>query len=129
MTRRKTMLIVDDEPRVLRVLSRLFKREYEVLHASDGAAALELARARHPDVIVTDQRMPNMTGVELLAHARRELPNALRVLITGFSEYSEADPVVQQAGIHLYVEKPFSPLTLRDLVAQAFEQHAPHGEC
>jgi DNA-binding response OmpR family regulator len=79
------ILCVDDEPRVLSALERTFGREgYQVLRAADGGAALELIESAPIKVVVADQRMPGMTGSELLEEIRRRRPTVGRIILTGF---------------------------------------------
>lgn len=77
------VLFVDDEPRVLTTMRMLFRAHYEVFFAEGGAQALELLRKQPVDVVVSDQRMPGMSGIELLRAARELNPNAMRILLTG----------------------------------------------
>ena len=80
------VLFVDDEPRVLTTMRILFRSHYEVFLAESGAKALELLKTQPVDVIVSDQRMPGMTGIELLRAARELNPNAMRILLTGYAD-------------------------------------------
>ena len=82
-----TILIVDDEPRVLDALEAILAAEFRVLRAGHGEEALAcLAAERDVAVILTDQRMPGMTGVELIEHVRAEHPGLAIVLATGYAE-------------------------------------------
>src|SRR5262245_48652696 len=81
-----SLLFVDDEPSILTALRVVFRTGYEVTITTDGFEAVELLKTKHFDVIVSDQRMPKMTGVELLRHARDLAPNTIRVLLTGYSD-------------------------------------------
>src|SRR3954447_1157086 len=84
--RRQTLLIVDDEPDVLDSLRHLFHRAYRVLTADGGHAALELLGREDVHVILSDQRMPGMTGDAFLAQARAARPDAVRMLFTGYAD-------------------------------------------
>lgn len=114
---RRRLLVVDDDPVNRRALKRAFQAEYTVYEAADGTEALELARALRPDVILSDQRMPNMSGIELLAKLKDEQPHSVRVLITGHHDYSTVVDAVNAAGVHHYVEKPFHTTDLQGVVA------------
>src|SRR5262245_62882510 len=81
-----TILFIDDEQRVLTSMRAMFRREYEVLLANSGTEALDLLRDHTVDVIVSDQRMPGMTGVEVLKAVKRLAPNAMRILLTGYAD-------------------------------------------
>jgi len=113
---RKCMLVVDDEPANCELMARIFETEYEVHAAADGEQGLALARRLRPDVVITDQRMPAMSGVDLLTHLKEELPHTIRVMLTGYSDYASLLDAVNVARIHYYVEKPFHTVDLRTVV-------------
>src|SRR3546814_5451293 len=83
---RPCVLCVDDEPRILFALKALLRSQYEVLTANDGESALGIMRSRPINVLISDQRMPNMTGVEVLRQAKEIQPPAIRLLLTGYSD-------------------------------------------
>jgi diguanylate cyclase (GGDEF)-like protein len=118
---RKRLLIADDEPENRRALARMLSADFEVFEARDGSEALEVARKFRPDVVITDQRMPNMTGVELLARVRDEFPLAARVLVTGHHNYESLVDAVNAAHVHHYIERPFHTVDIRTVV-QALAQ-------
>ncbi|HET7671650.1 MAG TPA: response regulator [Burkholderiales bacterium] len=115
------VLFVDDEERVLNALSALFHGTYEVHTASSGAEALELIRARRFLVIVSDQRMPGMTGVELLREARAVAPSAVRLLLTGYSDFGAIVASVNESEVFRYITKPWQQSELEAIVAEAVE--------
>ncbi|HXH82605.1 MAG TPA: response regulator, partial [Candidatus Tectomicrobia bacterium] len=81
-----TVLIVDDEPRVLDALEAVLAAEFRVLRAGDGEAALAALRQDDVAVIVTDYRMPGMTGVELLRRSQADAPDAVRIILTAYTD-------------------------------------------
>src|SRR3954468_24151298 len=84
---KRPLLIVDDEPEVLASLRSLFRREFKVLTAERADQALDILRlGTEVHVIITDQRMPGMTGVELLARVREEFPDVIRLMMTGYAD-------------------------------------------
>jgi diguanylate cyclase (GGDEF)-like protein len=95
---------------------RLLATDFEVYEARDGAEALALARTLNPDAVITDQRMPNMTGVELLAHIKDEFPHAARVLVTGHHHYESLVGAVNAAHVHHYIERPFHTIDIKTVV-------------
>ena len=115
------VLFVDDEERVLNALSALFHGTYEVHTAASGAEALELLRARRFLVIVSDQRMPGMTGVELLREARTAAPHAVRLLLTGYSDFGAIVASVNESEVFRYITKPWQQAELEAIVAEAVE--------
>jgi len=113
---RPRMLIVENDEPLRETISRLFREDYEVHEASDGATGLELALRIEPAVVIADQRMPQIRGVELLQQVKEALPETVRILITGLSEYRPVIDAVNAAGIHQYFEKPFHPHQLRTAI-------------
>lgn len=114
--RKPKLLIVEDDPGVRVVLARAFKGDYEIHEAKDGAEGLVMALKIEPDVIITDQRMPEMTGIEFLTRIRNALPNAIRVLVTGYTDYAPLVDALNVAHVHHYFEKPFHTVDVRTVV-------------
>jgi diguanylate cyclase (GGDEF)-like protein len=113
---RPKLLVVEDDEKIRTMIRRTFGDDYAVHEAADGAEALVTARTVKPDVIITDQRMPEMTGVEFLSTIKEELPNAIRVLITGYTDYGPLVDALNAASVHHYFEKPFHTVDLRTTV-------------
>jgi DNA-binding NtrC family response regulator len=101
------ILFVDDEERILRSLALQFRREYEVLTESDPRRALQRLKSESVQIIVSDQRMPQMSGAELLAQARQIAPDTLRILLTGYSDLDAAVEALNSGGIFRYLTKPW----------------------
>ncbi|MFI4980294.1 MAG: response regulator [Nevskiales bacterium] len=113
------VLFVDDEPRVLTTMRMLFRAHYEVYFAEGGPQALELLKKQAVDVIVSDQRMPGMSGIELLRAARELNPNAMRILLTGYSDLNAIIGSINEGEIFRFVNKPWSNDDLSTTVARA----------
>jgi DNA-binding NtrC family response regulator len=120
MSQKLKMLVVDDEPHILESLTQLFDTEFHVLTASDGQTALMLLQ-HHPDVaiVISDQRMPGMKGVELLRHVKQLVPHSMRILLTGYADLEAVLDSVNVGEVFRYVRKPWVPETLRSIVALA----------
>lgn len=119
------VLFVDDEENILKALRRLFIDEsFETLTAASGEAALELL-ARRDDcaVVVSDQRMPGLSGVELLSRVRRQHPLTVRILLTGYADIEAAMDSINRGGVYRYITKPWQDEELRQTVRTAFEHH------
>jgi two-component system sensor histidine kinase/response regulator len=119
-----TILCVDDEIDNVEALERLFRKKYKVLKATSGAKALELL-AQDPDsvaVILTDQRMPQMTGSEMLEKSVALAPKASRLLLTGYTDLDSVIEAVNKGQIHRYLTKPWDPIDLQQTVSQAVEK-------
>lgn len=114
-----SVLFVDDEPRVLTTMRMLFRNAYELHFANSGAEALDLLRAKNVDVIVSDQRMPGMSGIELLREARSCTPNAMRILLTGYSDLNAIIGSINEGEIFRFVAKPWANEELSGTVAKA----------
>jgi DNA-binding NtrC family response regulator len=103
---KRTVLFVDDEPRVLTSMRAMFRRDYDVLLANSGAEAIELLGSRHVDVIVSDQRMPGMTGVEMLKQVKTLAPQAMRILLTGYADLQAIEESINEGEVFRYLTKP-----------------------
>ena len=116
-----TLLVVDDDPDVLATLTRSFRKGYKTLSASGGEAALEIINSQSVDLIICDQRMPNVGGVEVLTHAFNVQPDAVRILLTGYTDVESLLACVNDAHIYKYVTKPWMPEDLNFTVVRALE--------
>lgn len=113
---RPVLLIVEDNRGVRRLMRRIFEDRYEVQEAQNGREGLDKALTLKPAVVLADQRMPGMTGVEMLTRVRQELPRTVRLLVTGHDDYRPLVEALNAAKVHGYVEKPFHQDDLRTLV-------------
>jgi signal transduction histidine kinase len=120
--RRHTLLVVDDEVDVLESLRHLFHRSYRVLTASSGDQALELLNKNDVHLILSDQRMPGMSGDVFLSHARRQKPDAIRMLFTGYADIQAVINAVNEGSIFRYILKPWDAGELEGVIRQAAEQ-------
>jgi signal transduction histidine kinase len=117
------LLVVDDEVDVLESLRHLFHRTYRVLTASGGDAALELLRKNEVHLILSDQRMPGMSGDVFLGQARRLQPDAIRMLFTGYADIQAVINAVNEGNIFRYILKPWDAVELEGVIRQAAEQY------
>ncbi|CAA7615206.1 ATP-binding protein [Magnetospirillum sp. UT-4] len=115
------VLVVDDEPQILTAITDLLEDEFAVWTASDAESALRMLRVQDMAVILSDQRMPGMTGSELLGQAR-EMSDATRVLVTGYSDLDALVKAVNLGQIHAYLSKPWNPLELKVVVRTAADR-------
>jgi putative two-component system response regulator len=119
-----TLLVVDDDPDVLATLTRSFRKGYKTLSASGGEAALAILNSQSVDLIICDQRMPGIGGVEVLTHAYNVQPEAIRILLTGYTDVESLLACVNDAHIYKYVTKPWVPDDLNFTVVRALESQA-----
>src|SRR5436190_19361923 len=127
-TGKHPILVVDDEPEILFSLRALLRRDFEVHTAESGAQALEVLREHPVHVIMTDQRMPEMTGVELLSRARGACPEAVRVIFTGYADLKAVIDAVNRGEIFRYLTKPWDPDELCGVLHQACDHYAAIAE-
>ena len=118
------ILFVDDEPEVLAILKRSFteKDGYVALTAGGGEEALAIIGAREIDLLVTDQRMPGMTGIELAAAARSLRPGLTVILLTAFTDPRDLIDAINKGEVYRYLTKPWEYVDLRQAILRALEQ-------
>src|SRR6476646_10074529 len=121
-SRKHSLLIVDDEVDVLESLRQLFHRSYKVLTASSGEQAVEALKANEVHLILSDQRMPGMTGDVFLGHARKLRPDAIRMLFTAYADIQAVINAVNEGHIFRYILKPWDSAELEGVIRQATEQ-------
>ena len=97
------LLFVDDEPAILRSVKMQFRKEGNIFSAESGVDAIKILRENEIHVVVSDQRMPNMTGVELLKEAKTVSPNTTRVLLTGYADLAAIVGSVNEAEVYKFV--------------------------
>lgn len=122
---KRTILCVDDEVDNVDALERLFRRQYHVLKATSGAQALQILSQQTVPValIITDQRMPQMTGVELLEKTLTSHPETMRILLTGYTDLESVIEAINKGQIYRYLTKPWDPVDLRSAVSRAVERY------
>ncbi|WP_435749798.1 response regulator [Thauera sp. AutoDN2] len=121
-TRRRTLLLVDDEENILAALKRALRRDrYDILTANSGAEGLARLAEQSVDVIVSDQRMPGMTGVEFLREARKAHPDTVRIVLSGYTELKSITDAINEGAIYKFLTKPWDDEQLRTNIAEAFK--------
>jgi len=120
----KILLIVDDERPVINALQRLFRKEgYKILTSTSGRRASEILMHENVGVLLTDQRMPEMTGVELLKAAREMSPETTRLVLSGYTDYNDLRSVINSGYAYKFIEKPWDDKLLLEVVREAFNVH------
>lgn len=114
-----SLLVVDDEPYILATLSVLLGGEFDVRTADSARAAERILSEQPVDIILTDQRMPGKTGVELLEWVRRHTPQTVRLLMTGFAEFEDAVEAINRGGVFRYIFKPWRAEELLQILRDA----------
>lgn len=118
------ILLVDDEASNLQLLHRTLYRDYEIFQATNGLQALEiLAQNQDIAVIISDQRMPLMSGTELLSVAATQYPDIIRIILTAYTDVEDLVEAINSGKVFKYVTKPWKTDELRTLVSQAVDTH------
>src|SRR5215217_5413552 len=123
MPRRHTILVVDDEPDVVKSVKDLLRLDYKVLGATKVEEGMKLMEENEVDVVMTDQRMPETTGVEFLKHIRGPHPEATRLLFTGYADIRAVIDAINQGNVYRYITKPWDPDELQTIIREACERH------
>ena len=117
----RTLLLVDDEPNILNSLSRLLRREgYQLLTAGSPAEAFVLLAKHTVHVVLSDQRMPEMTGTEFLSRVRQMYPETIRIVLTGYTDLESVTDAINRGAIYKFLTKPWSDDQLREQIRDAF---------
>ena len=116
-----TVLYVDDEENNLISFRAAFRRHFSVLTAISGPEALPLVRQNDVHVIVTDQRMPGMTGVEFLQKVIKEKPEPMRILLTGYTDIQAVIDAINKGEVYRYLTKPWDADFMKSTIEQAAE--------
>src|SRR6266480_1777321 len=116
---RCSLLVVDDEPYILTTLSAFLREEFEVLTADCAEQAQSLFAQREIDLVLSDQKMPRQTGVQLLEWVRQHHPKTVRLLMTGFAELEEAVEAINRAQVFRYLFKPWRAEELLETLRSA----------
>lgn len=126
--KKHTILCVDDEKDNVDALERLFRKKYYVAKATSGAEALDILKETTPSLIISDQRMPSMTGVEFLEKSIQHAPDAMRILLTGYTDIDSVIAAINTGQIYRYLTKPWDPVDLTKTVDTAIERFELQGE-
>lgn len=119
----RTLLLVDDEENITSALVRLLRRDgYNILRANSGEAGLALLAENEVGVIISDQRMPEMSGVEFLSKVRDLYPNTVRIVLSGYTELNSVTDAINRGAIYKFLTKPWEDDLLRANVEEAFQR-------
>src|ERR1700744_1562030 len=125
---RETLLVVDGDKIILDLLKRTFGASYEVHAAASGAEALRILGEHPVDLLITDQKMPVMTGLDLIAEARKTLPDLQAILLTAYTEPEDLIAAINEGHVYRYVTKPWNNADLNITVRNALEAVALRRE-
>jgi response regulator RpfG family c-di-GMP phosphodiesterase len=119
------ILFVDDEIHVLKAMKRIFRQEnYELLTAESGQSALTVLEKQQPvHAIISDHRMPGMTGAELLKQIKAKYPGTIRIMLTGYADVDAVMGAINEGAVYKFITKPWNDHDLRLTVSLALEQY------
>jgi signal transduction histidine kinase len=123
MKHRHTVLVVDDESDVVSSVKDLLRLDYKVLGATRAAEGLAMLEREPVHVVMTDQRMPETTGVELLAKVRERHPDAMRLLFTGYADIRAVVDAINRGSVYRYITKPWDPDELMAIIREACDRY------
>jgi len=123
MAARHTLLVVDDEADVVKSVQDLLRRKYRVLGATSAREAMDIMSREEVHLVMSDQRMPGITGVEFLSKIRGEHPDAVRLLFTGYADMRAVIDAINQGNVYRYITKPWDPDELETIIDEASERY------
>ena len=121
MAEKFNILYVDDEEDNLLAFRSVFRRFFNVYTASGGKEAIELMKQHRIQLVLSDQRMPHMTGVELFDNLIHDYPEVVRMIVTGYSEMKPILQAVEEGRVNHYITKPWNVDNLRGLIQEALQ--------
>src|SRR5262249_2231195 len=124
VNRRLRVLVVDDAPDNVALLTRILRKAYTVETASSGSEALEKLKTTPFDIIVTDQRMPGMSGTEFLTASTKLAPDAVRIIVSAYSDFDAVLDAINVAGASGYLKKPITADMLESAITRAVHAKA-----
>lgn len=119
----QSILIVDDELEITKALVRQFKRNYTVFSATNAADALRIMETNEVQVIISDQRMPDITGVEFFTSLKTTFPDVIKLILTGYTDIEAAISAINHGQVFRYITKPWNPDELNSIIHEAFEKY------
>lgn len=121
MQNKINVLYIDDEVNHLTSFIATFREDYKIFIATNATQGLEILRNNKIHVIITDQRMPKMTGVDFLVEVSKEFPDPIKLLLTGYSDIEAVIDAVNKGKIYYYLTKPWNEEDIRKVIKNAFE--------
>jgi DNA-binding NtrC family response regulator len=118
------ILYIDDETANLNSFKAMFRRDFEIFTAEGGAQALDIISSQPLEIIVSDQRMPGMTGVELFQQVKESHPDIMRILLTGYTDINAVIDAINKGQIYYYLTKPWDENLLRRVILNAGEMYS-----
>ncbi len=120
---KRCLLVVDDEPDLVQSVKDLLRLDYRVLTATRAAEGLQIMQREKVHIVMSDQRMPEMTGVEFLKHLRDSFPDTIRLLFTAYADLNAVTDAINQGNVYRYISKPWEPEELKTVLRQAVDYY------
>jgi len=120
---KNNILLIDDEVEILNTLRRQLRRKYNVLTCNDPREAIDIMNNNDIQVVLSDQRMPELSGVELFGLLKSNHPDTIRLLITGYTDLEAVIDAINTGSIYRYIQKPWNPVELELIIDEAFEKY------
>lgn len=118
----QNLLIIDDELEITKALTRQFRRKYNVFSTTDATDGLMIMEKENIHVVLSDQRMPGMTGIEFFNKIKDKYPDALKLILTGYTDIEAVIGAINEGQVFRYVKKPWNPDELDSIISEAFEK-------
>ncbi len=128
MSKKHKILCIDDEQDIVDALFRLFRKDYDVLTATSGSDGLHLLNDNKVSLIISDQKMPGMNGVETLKKSIEIDPNCMRILLTGYTDIESVIESINSGEVYRYITKPWDPIDLVNTVNKSIEKYEIRSE-
>ena len=128
MAAKPCLLVVDDEPDLVQSVKDLLRFEYKVLGATRASEGLRIMSAENVQIVMSDQRMPEMTGVEFLSTLKQTHPDTVRLLFTAYADLTAVIDAINEGNVYRYISKPWEPGELRTVLRQALEYQTLQAE-
>lgn len=130
MMRKRSIFYLDDNEEMLEVFQMMFRNEYDVRIASSLDEGLQTLNSCSADIIISDQRMPEMEGTDFLRHAHELCPTSLRILLTGEVKFGDVLEEIKEGVVEYFIQKPWDPIEMRNMLERAslaFEMRQADG--
>ena len=128
MVAKPCLLVVDDEPDLVQSVHDLLRRDYQVLGATRASEGLKLMETERVHIVMSDQRMPEMTGVEMLGRIKESYPDTIRLLFTAYSDLTAVIDAINKGSVYRYIAKPWDVDDLKATLRQAYDVYRLHEE-
>ncbi|MFA9390384.1 MAG: ATP-binding protein [Prolixibacteraceae bacterium] len=116
------LLIIDDEPEIVKALTRQFRRKYNVFSTTNAEDGFNIMEKENIQVVLSDQRMPGLTGIDFFSKIKNKYPDALKLILTGYSDIEAVIGAINEGQVFRYVTKPWNPDELETIIKEAFEK-------